>query len=266
MKPFALALFFALGVNAQWLHQPDTRLPRTKDGKPNLAAPTPRLSGRPDLSGLWEAVRTPREEFLAALGPEFVNVQVDINDLTKYGINVFWGTPPGQEPMSAEAAAIMEKNQGAPPVLCLPGSVPMASQLLTFKMVQTPQQIVVLHEGGDPARQIYIDGRALPVDPQPSWMGYSTGKWQGDTLVVETIGITDRAPIDIMGHPRSESMRITERYRRRDVGHMDLEVTFDDPKYYTKTFGFKTELRLIPDSDVLEYICTENEKSLAHLK
>jgi hypothetical protein len=96
-------------------------------------------------------------------------------------------------------------------------------------------------------------------------MGSSAGQWQGETLVVETTGFQERAWLDGFGHPRSEAMRITERFRRRDVGHMDLEVIFDDPTYYTRPFGFKTTLTLIPDSDVLEYVCTENEKDSARL-
>ena len=141
----------------------------------------------------------------------------------------------------------------------------MVTSIYAFKMIQAPREIVLLSETGDPARQIYTDGRPLPKDPDPSWMGYSVGKWEGDTLVVETVGFTERAWLDGFGHPRSESMRITERYRRRDFGHMDLDISFDDPKYYTRTFTMKESLRLIPDSDTIEYVCGENEKDRAHL-
>ena len=117
---------------------------------------------------------------------------------------------------------------------------------------------------GDPPRQIHTDGRSLPQDPQPSWIGYSVGKWQGDTLAVDTIGFNEESWLDLFGHPRSELMRIRESYRRRDFGHMDLEVTLEDPKYYTRPFTFKTGLNLIPDSDVLEFVCGENEKDRIH--
>ena len=127
-------------------------------------------------------------------------------------------------------------------------------------MLQAPGQIVVMPGSDDPARQIYTDGRSLPVDPDPNWAGYSVGTWQGDTLVVETVGITTRALLDAAGHPRSEGMRITERYYRRDFGHVDFEISFDDPKYYTRPFGFKTTLLLQPDTDALENVCTENQK------
>ena len=117
----------------------------------------------------------------------------------------------------------------------------------------------------NPPRQIYTDGRPLPKDPDPTWMGYSVARWNGDTLVVDTIGLNDQAWLDGFGHPRSESMHITERYRRRDFGHMDLEITFDDPKYYTRPFSIKIVLNLIPDSDLLEYVCNENERDRAHI-
>ena len=134
--------------------------------------------------------------------------------------------------------------------------------VLDFKIVQAAREIVVISGAGDPPRQIYIDGRSLPKDPEPSWMGSSVGRWQGTTLVVETIGCKEPPWLDAVGHPRSEAMRITEHYRRRDFGHMDVEFTFDDPKYYTRPFGFKTTMTLLPDADVLEYICTEGQPSL----
>ena len=251
-------------VEAQWLSHHDSRIPRTADGRPNLAAPAPRLDGKPDLSGVWQAERTSADEFARGMGPTFTQLQVDFTDVTKYVLNVFWGMKPEERPLRPEAAAILRQRQASgeqfPGASCLPASVPATMSILAFKMVQAPGQIVVVLENGDPVRQIHTDGRNPPKDPNPSWMGYSVGTWQDDTLVVETIGITTRAWLDGFGHPRSEAMRITERYRRRDFGHMDLEISIDDPVYYTRPFGYRTTLTLLPDTDVLEYVCTENQK------
>ena len=157
---------------------------------------------------------------------------------------------------------------GTPYSRYLPNGIPAGIFVLAFKMIQASQEIVILFEGGDPPRQIHTDGRSLPrdpKDPEPSWMGYSVGKWDRDTLAVETIGFNEQSWLDGAGHPRSESMHITEHYRRRDFGHMDLEVTLEDPTYYTRPFTLKTQLNLIPDSDVLEFVCGENEKDRAHV-
>jgi hypothetical protein len=254
-------------AHAQWLNYPDARTPRTKDGKPNLTAPVPRLGGRPDLSGLWQAEKTPVREYESVLGKEFSATQIDTYDITKHVLNIFWGLKPEEEPLRPEGVAIMKQRDPVqyPHLNCLPGSIPLAMLVFTFKIIQTPQEIVMLAESADPPREIHIDGRSLPKDPNPTWMGYSVGRWEGDTLVVDTAGLNDKGWIDAFGHPRSESMQITERFRRRDFGHMDLEVTFNDPKYYTRPFSIKTGLNLIPDSDLLEYVCNENEKDRPHL-
>ena len=259
-----LLLALAGNVNAQWLSQRDPKTPRTADGKANLSAPAPRVNGRPDLSGVWQSERTPAEEFVKALGPGFTQLQVDFNDINKYVLNVFWGTKLDEEPLKSEGAAILKRRlsgseqfQGAS---CLPASLPASMNILAFKMIQAPNLIVVMLENGDPARQIHTDGRSLPKDPNPSWMGYSVGGWQRDTLVVNTVGITTRAWVDGFGHPRSEDMRITERFHRRDFGHMDVAVSIEDAKYYTRPFGYTTTLTLLPDTDVLEYVCEENQK------
>jgi len=251
-------------IEAQSLKYRDPSIPRTRDGQPNLSAPAPRLNGKLDLSGVWQAERTPVSEFVRVLGPGLPEIQPDLNDITKHVLNVLWDLPPTEWPLRPEAAALTAQRQKSgqdfPTAYCQPGSVPAAMLILEFKMVQAARQIVVLPGNGDPPRQIYIDGRSLPKDPEPSWMGSSVGRWQGETLVVETTGFKESAWLDGFGHPLSEAMRITERYRRRDFGHMDLELTFDDPKYYTRPFGFKTTLTLLPDTDVLEYVCTENQK------
>jgi hypothetical protein len=263
-----ISLLFAVAaltvVEAQWLNHRDSRIPRTADGKPNLSAPVPRLDGKPDLTGVWQAERTPVEEFVRLLGPGFPQLQIDYTDVTKHFVNVFWGLKPEEEPLRPEAAALLKQHRSSgrefPAAYCLPGSLPATVSLLAFKMVQAPGEIVVMPGSDDPPRQIYTDGRRLPNNPEPTWAGYSVGSWEGDTLVVDTIGITTRALLDGSGHPRSDAMRIIERYRRRDVGHMDFEITFDDPKYYTRPFGFTTTLLLLPDTDALEYVCTENQK------
>ena len=272
-RAFAIGLLFVgtvVSIEAQWVNHRDPKTPRAADGKPNLTAPAPRLSGKPDLSGVWQSERTPTDEFVRVLGPGLPQIQPDLSDVTKHVINVFWGLKPGEEPLRPEGVAAFREHQASgqdfQPAYCLPTSLPASAFVLEFKMIQAPNEIVVIAGTGDPPRQIYTDGRTLPKDPEPSWMGHSVGTWQGDTLVVDTVGIHTRAWLDGFGHPRSDAMRITERYRRRDFGHMDLEMTLDDPKYYTKPFSIKTTLTLLADTDVLDYVCTENEKDRAHYK
>jgi hypothetical protein len=269
MKSTAILLAMtSLPLTAQWLNYPDARSPRTKDGKPNLTAPAPRINGKPDLTGVWQAERTPASEFVSVLGNNFAKEQVDLNDLSKQAMSVFWGLKPEEEPLRPEAAAILKQrsNVQGPQAACLPAGVPAGLFIYPIKMIQAPREIVILSEIGDPARQIHTDGRSLPKDPQPSWMGYSVGNWKGDTLLVDTIGIKEASWLDLFGHPRSESMHIREAYHRRDFGHMDLEVTLDDPKYYTRPFTVKTELNLISNGDVLELVCSENEKDRRHIE
>jgi hypothetical protein len=276
LKPVNVAIIFGIlfsgaltNGHAQWLDYRDARIPRTKDGKPNLTAPALRVNGKPDFSGLWQAERSPKSEYDAVLNG-FTALQPDTYDITKNFLNIFWGMKPQDEPLRPEAAAILKHRQENPQentfTRCLPGGIPAALQVLTFKIIQTPQEIVMLPEmTTNPPRQIYTDGRALPKDPYPTWMGYSVGRWNGDTLVVDTIGLNDQAWLDAFGHPRSESMHITERYRRRDFGHMDLEITFNDPTYYSRPFSIKIVLNLVPDSDLIEYVCNENERDRARL-
>jgi len=233
-----------------------------------IALPVAAQGAHPDLSGVWQGERTPISEVSRTLGPDFANLQVDINDVGKYYIDVFWGMKPEEEPLRPEAVALLKKRgtQESPTARCLPAGVPGGLFIYAFKMIQTPKEIVLLPESGDPPRQIYLDGRSFPKEIQPSWSGYSIGKWQGDALVVETTGFNEDSWLDGFGHPRSETMRVRETYRRRDARHMDVEVAIEDPKYYTKPFGFKTELDLVPQGDVMEYVCGENEKDLAHMR
>ena len=253
---------------AQWLHA-DPHAPRTRDGKPILTAPAPRLNGKPDLSGVWQATRPTLDatrSFTGGGGPD-PGVQIDQLDVGDIHRNVFFGMKREEEPLKAEAIAVLSKrqNEQPPQVRCLPQGVPGVMMVYAFKIVQTPIELIMIGESQEPPRQIYLDGRALPKDPDPSWMGYSIGKWDNDTLVVQTTGFKEEGWLDNVGHPRGQSMLITERFRRRDFGHIDLEVRYDDPKYYTGPFTNNTTLNLIPDSDVIEFVCTENEKDIEHL-
>ena len=241
------------------------RVPHTKDGKPDLAAPAPRVNGKPDLSGVWEVERTSVNEFRSVLGDNFTKQQVDLNDVTKYMLDFFWGLKPADEPLTPAAVAIVQqrRNIDFTTSRCLPGGLPAGMFITSFKMVQAPDEIVMITEDGGPPRQIHMDGRGFPKDPLPAWMGYSIAKWDGDTLAVDTTGFNENSWLDAFGHPRSETMHVRERYRRRDAGHMDLEISIDDPKYYTRPYTIQTQLNLQP-GEIFEYVCTENEKDLAH--
>lgn len=269
LRPDVLSaiLFVGTVAPAQWFNHADPATPRTKDGKPNLSAPAPRLNGRPDFTGVWQGEKLSNRD-LAGLPDEITKVQIDLTDLTRNGVNVFWGTKPEEEPLRPAASEILNQRstENPPTSRCLPASVPFGAGIYATKMIQAPHEIVVLDESGDPPRQIYTDGRSLPKDPDPTWMGYSIGKWERDTLVVDTIGFNGLAWLDGLGHPGSETLHVTERYRRPDFGHMQVEIQIEDPKYYTHPFNFKTNFHLIPDSDVLEFVCGENEKDRLHMK
>jgi hypothetical protein len=241
----AMVIVLAHPVLAQWLRLPLPGTPRTADGKPNLAAPTPKTAdGKPDLSGIW----------VVPSGKWITNLAAD-------GVEV---------PFRPEAAALYRHRQetnsiGRPTERCLPHAVPDAALVpYPFKIIQTPGVIVVLFEPFIDYRQIFTDGRALPKDPQPTWMGYSVASWSGDTLVVESAGFNDQTWLDDGGHPHSDALHVTERFRRLDFGHMELQITIDDSKMYTKPWTATVPYNLVPDTELIEYVC-ENEKDLVHM-
>ncbi len=272
-----LLILFALlatGAPAQWLRYPTPGIPRTRDGKPNLSAPTPRAgNGKPDLSGLWQVEATPFDEITRLFGPGLGDLSVpgdDLRTFSKYALSILADFKPEEAPIRPEAAQIFQRRLDSfgitnPTTLCQPGGVPFGG-LLPFpnKFIQTPGVIVILQEADGGLRQIFTDGRKHTADPQPSWMGYSVGKWDGDSLVVDTVGFNDKGWLDGSGHPHSESLKLQERYQRRDFGHMDVQVTIDDPNLYTRAFSIKYTLDLVPDSEIGEYVCAENEKDRAH--
>jgi len=269
---FTLFLGACFGAHAQWLNYPSPGTPRTPDGKPNFTAPAPRAAnGTPDLSGVWQIEPTPAAELKRLFGDlSGENVLGDSSAAySKYLVNILVDFQPGDSPLRPEFADILRQRakEVYPLTRCLPVGIP-ADDFLPgpFKIVQTPQLIVVRNEYENSFRQIYTDGRKAPADPEPLWLGYSVGKWEGNTLVVRTVGLNDKGWLDGMGHPRSEAIQVEERFQRRDFGHLDVQVTIDDPKVYTKTFSIKFTELLVPDSDVTEYFCNENEKDRPHIE
>src|SRR3989441_7172138 len=226
---------------AQWIQLPTPGIPRTPDGKPDLTAPAPRTrDGKPDLSGMWARDGDDRYYNNAAADLKPADVKP-------------WAQALYQRRLPEFGTNSME-------VQCLPlGPAAVTTSFFDFKFIQTPSLIVILIEDLT-YRQIHMDGRKLPKDPNPSWMGYSVGRWDGDTLVVESSGFTERAWLDYDGHPHTEALRLTERYRRRDFGHLDVEVTFDDPGAYARPWTVSVPMKLLPDTELLEAVCRESEK------
>jgi hypothetical protein len=258
-------------VNAQWLNHRTAGIPRSPDGNPNLSARTPRAAdGRPNLSGLWQTESAPRE-MLTRLIPDETN-GVGEEPLSQYFINILTDFKPEESPVRPDAAALLTQrakdfSKISPLSHCLPEGMPLVEMApAPYKIVQTPGLTFMLYERDTTFRQVYTDGRKLPDDPQPSWLGYSVGKWDGDTFVVDTIGFNDRGWLDARGHTHSEALHLTERFHRPDFGHMELQLTIDDPQTYTRPFTIKLKQRLLPDTDLLESYCAENEKDSHHLE
>lgn len=254
-------------AHGQWLNQPVPGTPRTRDGKADLAAPAPRLpNGKPDLSGIWRAESMTREERLQFFKDGTNNLGEE--PPSRYFMNILYDFKAADSPVRASTVPIIEKNHAGmaiSAVHCLPFGVPLIDVAPhPYKILQMPGVIAILYEFNTNFRQIFMDGRKLPEDPQPSWFGYSVGHWDGDSLVVEANGFTDRSWLDAIGHPHSEAMHLTERFHRRDFGHMELQVTVDDPKMYTKPFTIKVNELLLPDTDLIESVCAENERDLSH--
>jgi len=251
-----------VSMRAQWLNQPMAGAPRTPDGKINMTGPVPRVNGKPDLSGIWQVqgdARAPNGLF--GLG-ESLN--------SRYFRDILSDFKPEERPLTPLGVERLRQHTqpGAfnPTLNCLPDGVPHGDLLPEpFKIMHTPGVIVMLYEVETTFRQIFIDGRKLPADMSPTWQGYSVGRWDGDTLVIDSAGFNDRSWLDARGTPRSTDMRIEERFRRRDYGHIDLTVTITDPQIFTKPITFSVVEELLPDTDLLEHYCVENERDDAHM-
>jgi len=229
----------------QWVNYPTPGTPRTKDGKPNLSAPAPRTpDGRPDLSGIWFVSS---DKYLDNLGADGVAIPM----------------LPWAEKLYKER--IENNGRDRPSARCLPHSVTDFDALFNpKKFIQTPGVLVLLFESYHSFRQIFTDGRSLPSNPEPGWFGYSAGRWEGDTLVVDTIGIDPKTWLDDSGHPHTDRLKVIERFRRPDFGHITVQITIDDPGAYTKPWTVTIPWDLLPDTELLDWVC-ENEKDAVHL-
>ena len=256
-------------LTAQWVNYPTPGVPRRADGKVNMAAPAPRLAtGKPDLSGLWMTAEPNRG---AGRGtPPPVNVPDEAGDqrnvtasrqMRDFGVDLPGGLPyqPWLIPIVKERTA--NEAIDDPHIRCLPDNFLRAYGLPhLLKFVHSPQLLVVLNEMNAGYRQVFTDGRPLPKDPNPSWQGYSSATWSGDTLVIDTIGLRDDTWIDWNGSVLTEAAKVREEIRRPDFGHLEIKVTVDDPKAYTKPWTVTLKQRIVVDTDLIDEICLENEK------
>jgi hypothetical protein len=239
----ALVITAAALPAAQWLKYPTPNIPRTADGRPLLGAPAPRSSdGKPVIEGLWRP------------SPGLAG-------------NIMLGMERGEEvPYRPWAKALFDERtandtRDDPTARCVVGGVPRSDFVpYPLKILQTPGLVVILYEAIHSYRQIFTDGRELPKGPNPQWFGYSVGRWEGDVFVVQSAGFNDDVWLDNAGRPATSQLRVTERFTRRDFGRMDIVITIDDPKAYTRPWNVTQQLSFLPDTEILEYMCNENNK------
>lgn len=248
LRSAATFLFLIAAAHAQWLNYPSKNAPRTKEGKPDLSAPAPRTTdGNVDITGIWLA-----------------------NGL-KYLINIASDLKPEEVPFQPWAAALYKERRETlgrddPNNLCLPSGTPEKEAVTSpFKIMQFPGEMLILYESRTIYREIFTDRRTMPKDFKPSWQGFSTGHWDGGDFVVETTGLNNKIWMDTNGHPITEAAHVTERFRRRDYGHMDIQITIDDPKAYTKPWTITENPSLLADTELLESVCEENNKDARHI-
>jgi hypothetical protein len=243
----AMALFATPPASAQWRNLPNP-VPTGADGKPNMAAATPRTaSGKPDLTGIY----TPIYRY-------FQNLAADI------GIENVPMTSGAQKIHAARATGLLGYDE--PDAHCLPQGVPKVNQApVPFKIVQTDNLVVLVYEAFNLWRQVHLDGREFADDLNPSWMGYSKGKWEGDTLVVETRGLNGKQWLDHNGLPASDKLVVIEKFRRPNVGRLEIEYTIADPTYYTRPWTTTVNARFTTGTELFEFVCNENERSTKHM-
>ena len=245
MLILALVAWAGTAAAAQWPNRPVPGTPRLPDGMPDLSAPAPRgTDGKPVISGVWMPT-----------GGYIGNIARDLPDVPF-------------QPWARELYLKRRANESKddPTGRCMVGGVPRNDVVpYPFKIYQQSGVTLILYEAVHSYRQIFSDGREIPSNPNPAWLGYSVGKWDGNDFVVTTSGFNDEVWLDNNGHPATGQLRVTERFRRKDFGHMDIEITIDDPKAYTRPWTVTLPFKLLPDSELIEYMCNENNKDLEHM-
>jgi hypothetical protein len=257
---FAWVAVVSPSLVAQWPSHPTRNVPRGADGKPTLTAPPPRTAdGVPDLTGIWNYAGVlgfrggpPPSPPGTPVQATFWNIEAGFKEGLPF-------TPWGAEIRRQRMAGNSKDN---PDAACLPlGHMQLHTHSQPRKMIQTKDLIVIIYEANANVRQIFLDGRAAPTnDPQPWWYGYSRGHWEGDTLVVETTNFRDEGWLDVNGAPLTEQGKLTERFRRPTFGTLEIDVTIDDPKAYTKPWTVRVNQRLLVDTELIEFICNENQQ------
>jgi hypothetical protein len=270
LRPLLFLVLLAAPIAGlgQWLHYPTAGVPKKADGSPNRTGPTPRMSdGKPDFSGIWHTARlipcTPDSSKFIDCGTEIGGSPLALD----LGTDMTGGLP--YQPWAAALVKQRKADHGIddPHVRCLPDNPPRTWVMPHLvKAVHSPKLLVLLYEVNAMYRQIFVDGRPPLVDPNPSWNGYSTGKWDGDTLVVQTNGFRDDLWIDMAGSPMSEAAVMTERMRRPNYGTLELEITINDTKTYTRPWTVKMVQKVELDTELIDEICLENEKSYQRLQ
>jgi hypothetical protein len=278
MRRTALVLWLASAAQAQWIFLHTADVPRTADGKLDRAAPAPHTpDGKPDLSGLWwpAGETRPCPDHLG--GPEDciekgLGVVIERgSDMVLAAVNVASVLPGGlpYQPWAAELVRQRDQRAGLddPHSRCMPSNLPRLYTLPHLqRLIQTPKLLVMLNEFNASYRQVYLDGRALPEDPLPSWNGYSVGRWEGDTLVIESNGFRDDLWLDMRGNPLTSAAKITESIRRPNFGTLEIELTIDDPKAYTRPWTLKLQNIFVADTEMMDEICLEGERDIQHMK
>ena len=278
MVPLVTIALFILGtpfasdhLAAQWVKYPTAGAPRKADGKVDMAASSPRMAdGKPDFSGIWTTAEPNRRPGVSTGGDERhgdASAIAGSRQMSDIGVDLPGGLPyqPWLVPIVKERTANLAIDD--PHIRCLPDNFLRAYGLPhLLKFVHSPNLLVVLNEMNAGYRQVFTDARPLPEDPTPSWQGYSSARWSGDTLVIDTIGLRDDTWIDWNGSVLTEAAKVREQIRRPDFGHLEIQVTVDDPKAYTKPWTVLIKERLIADTELIEEVCLENERSLKHMK
>lgn len=263
-----LVLLFCAAASAQWFKVPTPGVPRNPDGSPNLSAPAPRTpDGRPDLSGMWlPAERLPCPPILRNADGSCLEMTPLAPHTRDFAAGLAGGPP--YQPWAAELVRQRTALSGKddPHAACMPPYYPRAYVLPHIqKFIQVPSELVILNEFNAGYRQIFTDGRPLPKDPQPAWNGYSVARWEDDVLVVTTTGFRDDLWLDMRGNPLTDAATVIERLRRPNFGTLEVEVTIDDPKAYTRPWTARFALEFVADTELIDEICLENEKSRQHM-